>query len=286
MLQEFTQGIKDRMQDMLRDAHTAIPGRIVSFDADKCEASILPYGKYKKPDGSMMDYPQLNEVPIYVMQGSGQTASVVFPIKSGDECVILFSEQALDGWRKKSESGTDLRFDLSNAVAVVGLFSKPNPLVKEACADNSLIIEKDGERVRLKKGESYIRDTAGQSITLTPEAITIVANNAVVNVGGNAKVDVSGNASLQTGGSVSVNAGGNMSIVGNVSIAGTLSIASSTPTGMALSASGSISTTGDISTDGNVTASGDVTAGSISLQNHTHRYNPGGGSPTPTQPPE
>ena len=203
-IQAFTQEIKNIILDRLRDVHTIIPGNVVTFDPDKCEASILPYGKFKKPDGSFMDFPQLNEVPVYVMQGSGQTATVVFPVKPGDECLVLFSEQALDTWRTKAKSDTDLSFDLSNATAIIGLFSEPNPLIKEACNDNALIIEKDGERVRLKKGETYIRDTAGQSITLTPDATTIVANNINIQTSGNATVQAAGNVTV-SGATINLN---------------------------------------------------------------------------------
>jgi hypothetical protein len=186
--------------DILRGLHTVIMGKIVKFDPDKDEASILPFGKFKKPDGSMMDYPQLNEVKVYIMQGSEQTATFVYPVKPDDECIILFSEQTLDTWLTKAASNTDLKFDLSNAVAIVGMFSKPNPLIKEACKDNSVIIEKDGERVRLKKGETYISDTAGQSITLTPDATTIIANNL----------------KAQTPGIVNIKAGGSVTVTGSI----------------------------------------------------------------------
>jgi len=187
MIQEFTQIMKEHIHDVLRELHTAIPGKIITFDSAKCEATVQPFGKFKKPDGSNLGYPQINEVPVYVMQGSKQTATFVYPIKPGDECILFFAEQALDAWQTKAESDTDLCFDLTNAVAIVGLFAKPNPLVKEACADNSIIIEKDGERVRLKKGETYIQDTAGQYIEFTPTRITVQANNEVVNVKENAK---------------------------------------------------------------------------------------------------
>lgn len=43
---------------------------------------------------------------------------------------------------------------------------------------------------------------------------------------------------------------------------------------------------GDVSVNGTVTVSEDVIGGGISLKNHTHDYNPGPGSPTPTQPPK
>lgn len=51
-------------------------------------------------------------------------------------------------------------------------------------------------------------------------------------------------------------------------------------------ANGKITMVGDINHTGNQTTSGDVVAGGISLTGHTHKYNPGSGSPTPTQPPE
>jgi len=201
-MQEFTQEIKNMMLDRLRDVHTILPGKIVTFDPDKCEASILPYGKYKKPDGSMMDFPQLNEVPVYVMQGSEQTATVVYPVKPDDECLVLFTEQTLETWRTGAESHTDLRFDLSNATAIIGMFSKPNALIKEACDDDSLIIEKDGERLRLKKGETYIRDTAGQSITLTPDKTTMIVNNLVIMTGGNIDITAGGNITTTASGNI------------------------------------------------------------------------------------
>lgn len=51
-------------------------------------------------------------------------------------------------------------------------------------------------------------------------------------------------------------------------------------------ANGKINMVGDIEHTGNQTTSGDVVAGGISLTGHTHKYNPGPGSPAPTQPPE
>lgn len=51
-------------------------------------------------------------------------------------------------------------------------------------------------------------------------------------------------------------------------------------------ANNKITIVGDIEHTGNQTTSGDVVAGGISLKGHTHKYNPGPGSPTPTQPPE
>ena len=204
MIQEFTQEIKDHVHDILSEIHTTIPGKIVAFDPDDCTATIQPFGFFKKPDGSKLAYPQLNDVPVHTMQGSGQTATFAMPIRPGDDCLIFFAEQALDTWRTKAESDTELHFDLTNASALVGLFSTPNRLIREACADDAIIIEKDGARIRLKKGEASIRDNAGQSITLTPTEVSIVANSVNVQTSGSATVTAAGDVSL-TGSTINLN---------------------------------------------------------------------------------
>ena len=196
MIQEVSQEIKNTVLGSIRDLHTALPGKIISFNPENCEADILPFGKFIKPDNSLMDYPLLNRVPVYVMQGCDQTATIAYPINPGDECLIIFSEQTLDTWRTKAESSTDLKFDLSNAVAIIGMFAKPNPLVKEACLDNSIIIEKDGERIRLKKGETYIKDTSGQSIHLKPEGMFLKAKNLTLESAGFIDISASGNVAI------------------------------------------------------------------------------------------
>ena len=164
-MQEFTQEMKNLMSDTIRDVHTALPGKIVSFDPAKCEATVLPSGKFKKPDGSMMDFPQIFGVPIMFLQSAGQTATIAYPVRANDQCSIFFAEQALDTWKTDSESDTDLRFDLTNAFAVVGLFAKANPLVQEACDNDALIVEKDGERVLLKNGTINIQCSGSVSIS-------------------------------------------------------------------------------------------------------------------------
>ena len=49
---------------------------------------------------------------------------------------------------------------------------------------------------------------------------------------------------------------------------------------------GNINHTGDQTSTGTITGQTDVVAAGISGKGHTHKYNPGPGSPTPSQPPE
>jgi len=182
MMQEFTQEIKGLISDTFRDMHTALPGRVISFQPDKCEADVMPCGKYKKPDGKMVDYPKLSGVPVFVMQSLGQAATIAFPVRQGDECLLLFAEQALDTWKTGAASNADLRFDLTNAVALIGLFSRPNPLVAEACSSNAIIIElkaaskKDDKRIEISKQGIFVKGNINVKGNVSATGFTLVEN--------------------------------------------------------------------------------------------------------------
>lgn len=174
MLQEVAQEVKNTITELLQGVHTAIPGKIVTYNPAKCEAEILPYGKFKKPDGAYLDFPQLNHIPILFPQSCGQAFTMVYPINPGDECLILIQEQTLDVWRGAgAQSDNDLRFDLTNAVAVMGLFAKPQTLAKEAQEENKLIIQKDGHRLQIKPDEMRLQFSEANYILLNEAGITV-----------------------------------------------------------------------------------------------------------------
>ena len=95
--------------------HTCIPGEIVSFDAAKCTAVVKPIGKFKRPNGNSsdgasggkVDYPQIAGYQ-YIFSKAAQESCICFPVKPGDGCLLLFSEQALDAWRSVGEDFPDL----------------------------------------------------------------------------------------------------------------------------------------------------------------------------------
>ena len=91
-----------------------------------------------------------------LVQCYGQGATVAYPIKPGDGCMIFFSEQALDQFLYERDTKTDLHFDLTNAVALVGLFAKANPIMQEACSQNAIIVDVKGTRITVKSGKVQI----------------------------------------------------------------------------------------------------------------------------------
>ena len=223
MYQEFTQEMKNLMETFQQNIHTVLPGKIVKFDADKCEAQVTPTAKFWKPDATKIDYPDIFEVPVFFIQGIGQKVTITHVIKPDDECMLFFFEQALDQWRTKAESDTDLRFDISNAVAVVGFFAKPNPLVKRACDNESIIIQREETFVELfdKKIEIYTDGDICEKADLTIDTEAGIDIN--VKAGVNIRMKAGAQVDIEADEDVSVKAGGNMTLeaAGNMTLKAT-----------------------------------------------------------------
>ncbi|MDR1558712.1 MAG: hypothetical protein LBS84_03245 [Clostridiales bacterium] len=221
MMQEFTQEIKQLTLDMIRDVHVAVPAKIISFDPDKCEGSFQPTAKFRKPDGSQIDYPKIHSVPVYFPQSALQKVTFTYRIEPDDEFILLFLEQALDQWRTGAESKTELRFDLQNCVAIPGLFAKPNQLVKRADEHKSIIIQREDTFAELYDGklESTVKhkDAGSDTYYLMVDGIADTLEFKVKDLGGKETVSVSidgnaGQVDVKTTGDINVETEKNISV--------------------------------------------------------------------------
>lgn len=140
MIQEFVDEINKVIKRNINGIHTALPGKIVSFDADKGLATVLPLIKYIKDDGASIDYPQISGVPVLFPQSCNQNVSITFPIKENDGCLIVVAEQSIDTWMYGQETSTNLMFDLTNSICIPGLYAKANNAAKIACEENAVIV--------------------------------------------------------------------------------------------------------------------------------------------------
>ena len=95
----------------LLDVNTCLPGVIVSYEGGV--ARVAPTGKKRFADGDVLDYPIIPNVRVCWPSFAGGTAGIKGPVKPGDRCLLVFSQQAIDG--------TDDRrmFDLQDAYAVM-----------------------------------------------------------------------------------------------------------------------------------------------------------------------
>ena len=218
MRQAFTQEMKNLMETFQQNIHTVLPGEIVAFDADKQEAQVKPTAKFWKPDSTKMGYPDIFEVPVFFIQGIGQKATITHVVKPGDECMLFIFEQALDHWRTKAESETDLRFDISNAVALTGFFAEPNPLVKRACDNGSIIIQRENTFIELfdKKIEIY---TDGDIYGEADLSINMEAGIDInVEAGANINIEAGANISAEAGADVTIEAAADIKETASVNI--------------------------------------------------------------------
>jgi cytoskeletal protein CcmA (bactofilin family) len=278
MMQEFVEQAKKLMADMVNQIHTALPGSIVSFDPEKGLATVLPTGKFRKPDGAMMDFPPISGVPVLFPQACAQGASIVFPIKEGDGCLLIISEQALDFWMYGSESKAGLKYDLTNCIAIPGLFATANPLIKEACGQDAIIIDRNGNRIML----------SNDNITIKGNINSEGSVNSKGNISGEGNVEIKGD--MQVEGAVKIS--GVMTCGASVTVTGDISSSANMRASGEITAGGAISAGGNINAGGNVDAAGgisagsnistpaDVVAGAISLKTHTHSGVEAGGDNT------
>ncbi len=148
MEQEFVKQCKNLVEDFIKGIHTALPGKILNFDPKSGLAAVQPLAN-NGSRGNRLLYPPVYGVPVLFPQGWGQKISLVFPVQAGDGCLLIMAEQALDYWLYGQETGLELRFDLSNALAIPGLFSHPSELLTEACLEQALILEAHNKRIKI-----------------------------------------------------------------------------------------------------------------------------------------
>lgn len=150
MMQEFVHQVNESVKSTVKAMHTAMPGRIIALDPETMLATVKPVMLFRKPDGSTVEYPHLTGVPVVFPQGNGQAASIAYPVKAGDGCLIVVAERPLDYWMYGQETVTELAFDLTNAICIPGMFNSPNDAMREACVSNAVVIKAKRTKVVVK----------------------------------------------------------------------------------------------------------------------------------------
>lgn len=100
-------------RDFFSSLHCALPGNIISFDADSQTAEIQPAVRL----GSLT-YPPLSGVPVFM--------PVPFEVNPGDACLVVFADMDIDAWLASGEAEEPLsarKHSLSDGFAFVGFRS-------------------------------------------------------------------------------------------------------------------------------------------------------------------
>lgn len=205
-----------QIESRLKDLHTSVPGIIVSFDPDKQTAVVQPAIKRIFTEQGAVNLPVCVDVPV-AFPGGGDFW-LTFPVKAGDECILLFSERAIDNWYATGGTQTPAEYrlhDLSDAIAQVGLTSQPNKLANLQMTGAELRTKSRSTYIRLEEGTIYIKgnivhdgdtqqtgnvtQTGNLNRTGTSTTSGVITGQGGMAVSGGTGVSMSGNITHNTG---------------------------------------------------------------------------------------
>lgn len=232
---------------------TALPGIVESFDPAAMTVAVQPSVKGQTQDEngrvSAVNLPLLVDVPVVFPSGGG--FSLTYPVKAGDECLVVFASRCIDGWWQSGGVGgtpDERMHDLSDGIAIVGPRSQARKLVPAVDADNVQLRTDDGEA----------------HITMLPD-YTIRAQNPAVSV----ELTPAGELRARADAEIKLSAPSIVMEAATISLGG-------------LGGGGAQATfMGDILQDGSHVSTGDQIAGGVSQMGHTHAGCQGGNTGAP-----
>lgn len=210
MKQDFLDAVSSLVGRLMEDSiHTSAPSKVGKVENNHT-AKLTPNLKVTTDDGREVPYPEISGAIILMPCGAGGTVGFAFPVKSDDGCLALFNEGG---------SGTDLKWDLSNAALLPGLYQSPGEQVKKAGSEEAAIMFAPSSTITVTKDKIEIKkdDT---KITVTSDSIKMEKGSTTVTAA-SSSVDVT-SPNLNIKGNTKVN--GNISVTGNVTISGTLTL--------------------------------------------------------------
>lgn len=145
-------------------------GTIVSYDPSNNTASVQINFQRQMPTNEIVDYPLLQMAPVFYL--SGGSASITLPIQAGDTCLVLFNDRDIDTWWSTGEinvPSSDRAHNLSDAIVLVGIRPKSNPLT----ADATNTVVNAGEGLLVLKNQAANLKTLMDTLIATIKSITI-----------------------------------------------------------------------------------------------------------------
>jgi phage baseplate assembly protein gpV len=193
---------------------TAIPGIVQSFDpvAMTCEVQPAIQGKRRDEDGSiqLVNLPLLLDCPVFFPHAGG--CSLTFPVKAGDECLVVFSCRAIDLWWQSGgvQPPVEVRMhDLSDGFCLVGVYSQPN-VIPSVSTDAVQLRSDDGQAfVEINPSSHDIAIKTPSDINVECDELSIQCDKMLINASTEFTVNapqINLNGAISGGGSGNANA--------------------------------------------------------------------------------
>ncbi|WP_334469258.1 Gp138 family membrane-puncturing spike protein [Arsenophonus sp. PmNCSU2021_1] len=170
LLKVFSHAISSQLR-------VAMPCIVQSFDASKVTCVVQPAIKGALTDSQgqvqSVNLPLLVDVPVIFPRGGGVT--MTFPIKSGDECLVVFADRCIDFWWQNGviqEAIDPRQHDLSDAFAFIGVQSQKQKIRQ---------ISTDAMQLRSDDGATYfeVNPTTQKIKIVAPNGLEIVTPDAI-----------------------------------------------------------------------------------------------------------
>ncbi|HBR5952263.1 TPA: Gp138 family membrane-puncturing spike protein [Klebsiella pneumoniae] len=160
------------MKSVKKTLRVAMPGVIQSFDPENltCVVEISVFSV--KPEGKSVDrldvdnvfYPLILDAPVIFPRGGGVT--LTFPVKEGDECLVVFADRCIDFWWQSGnvQNGSRGRMhDYSDAFVIPG----PQSQAKKISG-----ISTTAAQLRTDDGSAFIEIASNGAVTInSPQTI-------------------------------------------------------------------------------------------------------------------
>jgi len=191
------QAFAEQIEGRLKNLHTCLPGIIVNFDGVTQTATVQPAIQRIFTEKGPVNLPVCVDVPVLFPGGGG--FALTFPVTAGDECLLMFSERAIDLWFTfgQTQPPSEYRLhDLSDGVALVGLNSQPNVLTDYHPTNVELRNRARTVRLSLYPDGTIELVNALASMALAPNGLTTITSSLGITI--NADVTVNGTLTATT----------------------------------------------------------------------------------------
>lgn len=122
-------GVLDHwLKSRLESVHTAIPAKVVAYDAGTQRGVVQPLIRHCSINGRKTTLPEIKNVPfVFPTTAMG---GLLLPVNPSDQVLLVFAEAETGTYKASDGSApvdadSPLRFGLANAIAVVGLWATP-----------------------------------------------------------------------------------------------------------------------------------------------------------------
>lgn len=150
--------LREAIDARAAEVHTAIPAKVISYDAAKQVADVQPMVKdfYHSVEGALIprSFPTLPSVPVAFLRGSGYFMTV--PLAAGDTGMLIFSELPIDRWRSTGQESHPVnarRHGVGNAVFYPGITPRAKALTETGVSDHMVLGKEGGCQIHVKPAE-------------------------------------------------------------------------------------------------------------------------------------